>query len=1077
MNKENLRNRHNQILHLWRLEEYFSPLDYPELVLEMSKYEGKRKIKIPFDAYNNEFSMRKLPLEEYKSYNQYLNNKYGKKAKIYDKANIYYGDYKLKDFVGFMVHVCHDIDENQYEEINELKGKFYIFSVQIDLDGKITGEGVKISPFFYAVTQIIFAQTIKVHLDTKKLSDLNDEINEIIKQNDLEILNFEDTLQIKKIIFKKLNINNEGNIGLHKVYKPTLACKALRQDEESNDLSSFYLDEIDLVKQNFNRNQLIQKYVTALENKKIEKIWIDSNINEMKKWLDIDRFPLAKYPSKFSPTLMQQIAINIAISDIDRKEDIFSVNGPPGTGKTTLLKEIIASNVEKMAEVLIELGPHNSKFVKHDIDSTSTPQFIDHFYEIPDKVAQYGILVTSNNNGAVENITLDLPMAESVLHTQTRTDYFDITKHEEIYFTAVANKLMNVEVKDGEETSNNQAWGLISTRMGKKAYVSDVLNCCIFKKNGDPDSKVTLDSIDNNLSWNDAVSSFQSAKQNVLRLKEEIKKDQKIVEQLYIVEKLLKNQVDDLNIKETEKNKKEESLSKKCSEKKENENNTKNYENEIIYIKEHSSLIQRIMIMFGFGNNGKKVKEIYTKIEDLVLKHYHIVEEINNLEDDISIIQNQINELNENINVIKKKYDMLKTCMQSLKEKYGMNFVDKDFYKDIKNSQDSQNACPWTFAEYDKAREELFYKALQVRKVFVLKSPYIKRNLFVYAALNNGQYTLAEKKEMFPHLFNALSVVIPVLSSTFASVGRFLKYADNKSLGMLVIDEAGQATPQSALGALYRSKRAIVVGDPLQIEPVVTIPRVIVNMLADNIGNLKLYKNIENSVQLLADCINEFNGKIGENQVGCPLVVHRRCIEPMFSISNKISYSNRMFNMTYKKEEMLDVNQPFLLKKSGWIHVEGDEKGNKDHFVKAQSDKVCELLEKSLEIYSNLFETEKSIFIISPFRTVCYSLKNEIIKYFTKKGYDKELLKKWVDKCIGTVHTFQGKDAKEVLFVLGCSSKSQGAMDWVVKKPNILNVACTRAKYRIAFIGNINDWKNKNYFKDFIPELINQIHQ
>lgn len=42
---------------------------------------------------------------------------------------------------------------------------------------------------------------------------------------------------------------------------------------------------------------------------------------------------------------MQQIAINIAISEKDRKEKIFSVNGPPGTGKTTLLKEIIASNV------------------------------------------------------------------------------------------------------------------------------------------------------------------------------------------------------------------------------------------------------------------------------------------------------------------------------------------------------------------------------------------------------------------------------------------------------------------------------------------------------------------------------------------------------------------------------------------------------------------------------------------------------------------------------------------------------------------------------------------------------------
>lgn len=44
-----------------------------------------------------------------------------------------------------------------------------------------------------------------------------------------------------------------------------------------------------------------------------------------------------------------------------------------------------------------------------------------------------------------------------------------------------------------------------------------------------------------------------------------------------------------------------------------------------------------------------------------------------------------------------------------------------------------------------------------------------------------------------------------------------------------------------------------------------------------------------------------------------------------------------------------------------------------------------------------------------------------------------------------------------------------------VAKANILNVACTRAKYRIAFIGNINDWKNRRYFWEFIPKFIDMI--
>ena len=293
---------------------------------------------------------------------------------------------------------------------------------------------------------------------------------------------------------------------------------------------------------------------------------------------------------------------------------------------------------------------------------------------------------------------------------------------------------------------------------------------------------------------------------------------------------------------------------------------------------------------------------------------------------------------------------------------------------------------------------------------------------------------------------------------------------------MLIIDESGQAVPQSALGAIYRTRRAVVVGDPLQVEPVVTIPKVLIDILADSTCVANEYKVIENSAQTFADNINEFNGMIGERQVGCPLVVHRRCIEPMFSISNLISYDNRMFNKTNKKEEYLKLENPFLIKKSGWINVEGVENGGKDHFVKNQAERVCQLMEDAVHIYSDLFETNDKIFIIIPFRTVAESMRKFIISYFSAKGYDKEILSQWTKNCVGTVHTFQGKDANEVLLVLGCSNKSAGAMNWVVKKANILNVACTRAKYRIAFSGNINDWKNRRYFREFIPNLIDIIN-
>lgn len=66
----------------------------------------------------------------------------------------------------------------------------------------------------------------------------------------------------------------------------------------------------------------------------------------------------------------------------------------------------------------------------------------------------------------------------------------------------------------------------------------------------------------------------------------------------------------------------------------------------------------------------------------------------------------------------------------------------------------------------------------------------------------------------------------------------------------------------------------------------------------------------------------------------------------------------------------------------------------------------------------------------------------------------------WVETHIGTVHTFQGKEADEVIFLLGCDKNSLGAVRWV--NTNIVNVAVTRAKYRLYIIGDYTVWQHSD---------------
>ena len=208
--------------------------------------------------------------------------------------------------------------------------------------------------------------------------------------------------------------------------------------------------------------------------------------------------------------------------------------------------------------------------------------------------------------------------------------------------------------------------------------------------------------------------------------------------------------------------------------------------------------------------------------------------------------------------------------------------------------EDRERSAVWVSEELDLARERLFAAAMRVHLAFLRAAgDRVCDNLRLFVDVLRGDREVrAVRAKIGRHLWNTFFMTVPVISSTFASVGRmFENDLGSGDLGWLLIEEGGQAVPQAAVGALWRAKRALVVGDPKQIEPVVTIPKEVSALLRRQYGDIDhQFDASTRSVQSVSDRRNRLGAYIGGKErgiwVGCPLRVHRRCNDPMFSISN-----------------------------------------------------------------------------------------------------------------------------------------------------------------------------------------------
>ena len=386
----------------------------------------------------------------------------------------------------------------------------------------------------------------------------------------------------------------------------------------------------------------------------------------------------------------------------------------------------------------------------------------------------------------------------------------------------------------------------------------------------------------------------------------------------------------------------------------------------------------------------------------------------------------------------------------------GSGFVDERFF--TLPHEDKHRATPWLVEADQRLRDEVFAAAMRVHRAFIdAAAPRLRHNLGVLMQAMGGTLPTVEKQALLPDLWSSLFLVVPLISTTLASVDRMLGGLPPETLGWLLVDEAGQAVPQAAVGALMRTRRAIVVGDPQQIEPVVTLSDSLTQAICREFGvDPDRYNAPEASVQTLSDAasswVAEFHGHNGSRTVGVPLLVHRRCTEPMFAVSNEIAYAGLMVNAKAPRDSKIGE----ILGPSAWIDVAG---AAQEKWCPEEGDIVLDLLRRLSG------PVAPDLYIVTPFVIVAENLRRLVRESGVATGWAIDS-GRWARERIGTVHTVQGREAEAVILILGAPDPQQsGARGWAGGRPNLLNVAVTRAKERLYVVGNRRLWREAGVFR------------
>ena len=1018
----------NRLLSYWHTLEHFSPASVPN---------GCRKW------------VEKLPWEEVQ--------KHSNPSKCF-QYTFYFGVFPLNEVTEFVQEYFH----SQEETPNLPTAKVCYASLKVDEQGLYIQDTFGLSTMPWALSQLK-EHKLNMELPLDEFRKRERRIADHLVDGFLkEPLTREGVKQIQAYLLDELPWRElpSAAIYLRTEERERKQSKSDEEEEVTCDLlNSFYLEDLERIAKSLQTEKLpkaFQDYLTGCLGRADigKRINLSDHPAVLQSCLTPEYYPDGCWPSPYCASLMQQFAINRVMDDLSgkRQEGLFSVNGPPGTGKTTLLRDIIAAILVQRAHHMIQFDEPAKAFTKLE-ETKKSEGYVPFIYEPHASICDGGIVVASSNNGAVENISKELPLKKEVKGYADRLGYFRTVS---------------------EGCVDPEHWGLIAAVMGSKKNQRKLIDA-IWNKSPKARKQTLYQSLRDTqqaptqAQWQETVTSFRNKLQAVRREKQRLMEGMKEAAQWTdlprMVEEADRHVLDELQELEKLIQGKQTFLSETQAG---NERQRMALEEAR---REQEQVLQSRPHWLSYWISREKRVSYQARLEAVASKIERLTHQVREHDELLQVHEQRLSVQRTKLKQVQGERERYAPLMEVCAELKGA-YTDASFCHKI-NTREAQENSPWYSEELKKLESELFVEAMKVNECFLLMANQTSdrnisgRNLSgriettldrFFKFLKSGEDL---NEQQIRAMWNTFWLVIPVVSSTFASIQRMFGNLGPDSIPWLFIDEAGQAVPQAAAGALWRCKRAVVVGDPFQIEPVVTTPDAIIKELGNHFDLKWEQMDSTLSVQRMADRVNRYGWTMNDDWVGSPLRVHRRCTDPMFSIANEIAYAGMMYNSTPSASTK-------LLMETAFVDVRGNVEAGCRHYVTAQGEVIRKMILDEIDRQQAL----PDLFVISPFSEIPSKLRSELEKplkaavaNLPQQMNDKKV-NDWLDTHIGTVHTFQGKQAEGVILCLGLDSTKEGAAQWAASKPNLLNVALTRAKLRFVAVGDGQIWLGKPYFRE-----------